>query len=651
MQELVARLNDYSNAYYLSDSPKISDAEFDALMDELNQLELETGIVLPNSPTHRVGALATSEFVRHQHISRLWSLDKVKTFEQLRGWAKRCEHSNGNNSDRNLLEYVLEYKFDGLTINLTYDDGILIQAATRGNGIAGDGILAQARTIKTVPLSIPYKGKLEVRGECYMKLSTLEKLNKTGIDTLKNARNAAAGAIRNLDPRITASRQLDCVCYNIGYIDNKSFSTRREMYEFMQSCGFPMSDFIFYGGIEDIISEIEKATERRPNLDLLIDGMVIKLNDLSLHYEMGYTDKFPRGEIAYKFHSEEQSTTVLDITWEVGRTGKLTPLAHLEPVDFLGVTVKRATLNNIDDIRRKRVGIGSKVLIRRSNDVIPEIITSLDSGEPPNTVTVPVFCPACGAKVEQRGVNTYCTNSLSCRPQIVGRLEHFASKNAMNIEGFSEKTAHLLTNEIGLTNIPDLYELTDSSFSGLAGFGDKRISNILSAIEKSKDCDLSSFIFALGIPNVGVKTAKDLADTFGSIEALRCAAKEQLLTIPDVGDIVADDIIDFFSDEHIISQVDRLLELGVKPKAPQKKLHNDFITGKTFVVTGTLSRYGRKEVEDLIVSLGGKASGSVSKKTNYVIAGENAGSKLEKANLLGIPILTEDEFISAMHMK
>lgn len=648
MQELVDLLNYYSSAYYFGDAPKVSDAEFDSLMDELQALEQESGLVLADSPTHRVGGQPTSAFAPHQHIMRLWSLDKVKTFAELRDWARRCERFNGNGSDEDRLEFVLEYKFDGLTINLTYDNGLLVQAATRGNGIVGEGILAQARTIKTIPLSIPYKGKLEVRGECYMKLSTLARLNESGAETLKNARNAAAGAIRNLDPRITAERNLDCACYNIGYIEGNSFKTRREMYSFMHDCGFPMDEYVYYGKIDDVINEIERVTERRRDLDLLIDGMVVKLNDIGLHDRMGYTDKFPRGEIAYKFPAEEQSTTILDITWEVGRTGKLTPLAHLRPVDFLGVTVQRATLNNIDDIRRKRVGIGSKVLIRRSNDVIPEIMTSLDEGEPKNPVDIPLTCPACGAKVERRGVHAYCTNSLSCTPQIVGRLEHFASRNAMDIEGFSEKTAELLADEIGLTKISELYELTPTSFSGLAGFGQKKISNILAAIDKSKDCELAAFLFALGIPNVGNKTAKDLAAYFRTLDSVRNASKEELLSIPDIGDIVANDIIDFFSDAHIASQVDRLLELGVKPREPKAKTTAAFVDGKTFVVTGTLSRMGRKEIEDLITSLGGKASGSVSKKTDYVIAGENAGSKLDKANQLGVNVLSEDEFFSAI---
>lgn len=641
MKYLVRKLNEYSDSYYFGDSPLVSDEEFDALMDELRALEERTGTVLPDSPTHSVGAQAASAFLPHTHLARLWSLDKVRTEGELREWAQRCERSNTAGQP---IEFLLEYKFDGLTINLTYDGGELVQAATRGNGITGEGILAQARRIKSIPRSVPYRGRFEVRGECYMPLSVLEELNAKGDEQLKNARNAAAGAIRNLDPKVTASRRLDCACYNIGYIEGKRFETRREMYAFMRENGLPMSDWVFYGNIDEVISELDKALERRRTLDFLIDGLVIKLNDLRLFEELGYTDKFPRGEIAYKFPAEELVTVINDITWEVGRTGKLTPLAHLEPVDFDGVTVKKATLNNYDDIQRKNVGIGSHVLIRRSNDVIPEILKSVDEHEPQNPVAIPEFCPACGAKVERRGVHAFCTNSLSCTPQIVGRLEHFASRNAMDIEGFSEKTALLLVDTIGLRSIPQLYELDEQSFSGLAGFGEKRVSNILNAIEKSKDCRLDAFIFALGIPNVGSKTAKDLANEFGSFEKLRKASYDELIAIPDVGEIVAASIIDFFSDEHIAAQIDRLLGNGVAPREAEARIANGFVSGKTFVVTGTLERMGRKQIEDLIVSLGGKAAGSVSKKTDYVLAGESAGSKLDKAKELGIRVLGEKEF-------
>lgn len=642
MHELVDLLNECSDAYYFSSEPLISDAEFDALLEELQELEAASGIVLPDSPTHRVGGKITDTFLPHQHIARLWSLDKVKTVDELREWANRCEKYAADNYGQ--IEYVLEYKFDGLTINLTYKDGILVQAATRGNGVIGEGILAQARTIKSIPLTIPYKGTLEVRGECYMKLSVLEQLNKSGAETLKNARNAAAGAIRNLDPRITASRKLDCAFYNIGYIEGMEFKTRREMYDFMRSCSFPMNDFVFYGGIEDVISEIKRAAERRSSLDFLIDGMVVKLNNIALQNDMGYTEKFPRGEIAYKFPAEELTTKVLDIVWQVGRTGKLTPIAILEPVDFMGVTVKRATLNNIDDIHRKRVGIGSNILIRRSNDVIPEILTSIDDGEPSEPVTVPRICPECGARVENRGVHAFCTNTLSCKPQIVGRLAHFASRNAMDIDGFSEKTAAALVEATGLSKISELYELTEQSFSSLDGFKDKKIANILNAIEKSKDCGLAEFLYALGIPSVGSKTASELADVFRTLDGVRHADVDELLKISDIGNVVANDIVDYFTDPTISAEIDKLLALGVSPRETKPKDHHEFISGKAFVVTGTLSRMGRKEIEDLISSLGGRAVSKVTKKTDYVIVGTNAGSKLDEANRLNVPILSEDEF-------
>ncbi len=640
MRELIDLLNKYSRAYYTSDSPLVSDYEFDLLMDELIQLERDSGIVLPDSPTHRVGDAPASSFKQHKHINRLWSLDKVKTTDELREWAARCEKTSGDNKQ----EYVLEYKFDGLTINLTYEDGVLKQAATRGNGIVGEQILSQARTIRNIPLSIPYKGLLEVRGECYMKLSVLKELNESGAESLKNARNAAAGAVRNLDPRVSAQRKLDCYCYNIGFIDNREFDTQVEMLDFLRDNGFPVCDFCFVGGIDRIISKIESVCEQRQDLDFLIDGMVVKMNDIRLKESLGYTDRFPRGEIAYKFPAQELVTVITDITWEVGRTGKLTPLAHLQPVDFYGVTVKRATLNNFDDIQRKQVGIGSRVLIRRSNDVIPEILKSVDDMPPANPVSIPLRCPACNSHIERRGVHAFCTNSLSCPPQIIGRLVHYASRDAMDIEGFSEKTARLLSDKLGLTKIPQLYELNEQSFDGLAGFKGKRIINLLNAIEDSKKCELSAFIYALGIPNVGIKTAKDLAYAFGSLEGVRSADASALAAIPDVGSVVSQSIVDFFADPMISAQIDSLLALGVAPEAVERKNTNKNIEGKTFVVTGTLERMSRSEIEALIDSLGGKASGSVSKKTDYVVAGKNAGSKLAKAGELGVKVIDEDEF-------
>ncbi len=643
MRWLVDRLNKLSTAYYYSDFSPVSDAEYDALFDELVQLEADTGVVLPDSPTHRVGGSAVSVFAEHTHIRRLWSLDKVKTYGELRDWANKCRRGNAE------PQFILEYKFDGLTVNLTYENGVLTDAATRGNGIVGEEILPQARTIRSIPLTIPFKGTLEVRGECFMRISVLNELNYSSSEKLKNPRNAAAGALRNLDPSVTASRRLDFMAYDVGHITGRSFATQTDMLDFLRENGFPVSDFLFVGKVEDVISEIALAEERRFDLDYDIDGMVIKLNDMELSESLGYTDRFPRGAIAFKFAAQEQTTTVLDITWEVGRTGKLTPLAHVEPVELMGATVRRATLNNYDDILRKRVGIGSRVFIRRSNDVIPEILSSVDEDEPENPVTPPDRCPSCGSHVERRGAHIFCTNSLSCTPQIVARLAHFASRDAMDIEGFSEKTAEMLVSKTGLRNIPELYELTEASFNELAGFKDKRISNLLNAIEKSKDCELASFIFALGIPNVGIKTARDLASEFGSIERFRCAARDELLAIRDIGDIVADSIMGFLSDESLSAQVDKLLELGVRPTHFGRT--NDApspLMGKTIVVTGGLARMKRPEMEALIVRLGGRVSGSVSRKTDMVVAGENAGSKLDKAKALGVRVISETEFFESI---
>ena len=643
IRELVDKLNEYSKAYYVLDAPKISDKEYDELYDELLRLEEQSGIILPDSPTQRVGGDPLPCFEPHTHIHRLWSLDKVRTREDLIDWGRRVERI-AESQHLPKVKYALEYKFDGLTINLTYEGGRLITGATRGNGIVGEDITPQIKTIRTVPLTIPFKGKMEVQGECYMKLSVLDEINKTTDEKLKNARNAAAGALRNLDPRITAKRRLDCYCYNVGYIEGKKLETQDEMLGFLRENGFTVSDYlVFCDDIETVCDEIDKAEESRPHLDFLIDGMVVKVRDFATREALGATEKFPRWAMAFKFAVEETTTTVRDITWEVGRTGKLTPRASFDPVELAGATIRHATLNNFDDIRRKRVGIGSRVFIRRSNDVIPEILSAVEGDVPERQVEKPTVCPACGAHVESRGAHLYCTNSLSCAPQIAGRLAHYASRDAMDIDTFSEKTAALFVEELKLKSIPDLYDLGPQDYMGLQGFGERRINNLMAAIERSKDCTLGAFIFAIGIPNVGAKTAKDLARCFGTIEALRSATVEQLTEVPDVGEIVARSIVEFFADPSIATQVDRLLAHGVKPR-PEEVQQDSPISGKTIVVTGTLEKLDRRQAEALIESLGGKAAGSVSKKTDYVLAGESAGSKLTKARELGVRVLNEQEF-------
>ena len=642
MQELVDRLNTYARAYYVEDAPLISDGEYDALEAELIALEKETGIVLPDSPTHRVGGEPLEKFEEHRHLGRLWSLDKVRTLEGIREWMDRVKRLLDLEEDP---LYALEYKFDGLTINLTYENGVLVQGATRGNGVTGEAILPQLKTIRSLPLTIPFTGRMEVQGECIMRLSVLEKYNKTAKEPLKNARNAAAGALRNLDPQVTADRNLSCFCYNVGYIEGKTLSDHKEMIAFLRENGFPVSPFIHYGhGADEFIEIIDKVAEERDRLDFLIDGMVIKVCDFVQREQLGYTEKFPRWAMAYKFAAEEATTTIESVTWEVGRTGKLTPVAHVEPVDLCGVTVSNATLNNWDDILRKQVGIGSRVFIRRSNDVIPEILGAVPGDTPKAPVEKPEVCPFCGAHVEHRGVHLYCTNPLSCRPQIISRLAHFASRDAMDIETFADKTAEQLFNELNVATIPELYTLRRDRLLGLEGFKEKKAQNLLTALENSKHRPLSAFLNALGIPNVGVKTARDLSLTFGSLEKLRSATFEELVAIEDVGEIVAESVLSFFHDPRISRQIDDLIAYGVSPVADRAATASP-ISGKTIVVTGTLPTLSRKEAEDLILDHGGKAAGSVSKKTDYVLAGEAAGSKLTKAQQLGIPVIDEQTLL------
>ena len=533
MQELVKRLNETAHAYYVLGEPVISDMQWDAMYDELTNLEKETGTVLPDSPTHRVGGEPLKGFEQHRHITRLWSMDKVQTIDALQDWIRRTEKLAG----RGDLPYFVEYKFDGLTLNLTYREGQLVQAATRGNGEVGEAILPQAKTVRAVPLTIPYQGLLEVQGECIMRLSVLEQYNKTAKEPLKNARNAAAGALRNLDPAVTAARRLDAFFYQVGTIENPPYHTQPGMLEFLRKNGFPVSPYLGEPkNAEELVACIHHIEEIRNTLDFLIDGVVIKVGDFALRERMGFTEKFPRWAVAYKFEAEESVTTLRKVTWELGRTGKLTPLAHLEPVDFYGVTVRKATLNNWGDIQRKRVALGAPVWIRRSNDVIPEIMGRVgEPGPGEKPIVKPDHCPACGAPLVERGAHLFCMNRVSCRPQAVARLSHFASRNAMDIEGFSEKTAGQVYDQMNVRDPADLYTLTMEQALSLEGFKEKKAGNLLAALEKSKSCPLDAFLFALGIPNVGRKTARDLAQAFGTLEKVEQATEEELTAIQDEG--------------------------------------------------------------------------------------------------------------------
>lgn len=653
MKGLIAEINKHNYQYYVKDNPTISDQEYDALYDELVELEREIGEILPDSPTQRVGGAPLKNFQPHTHLAPLWSLDKSKTAAELLSWDTRVKKLlDGTNHP---IEYVMELKFDGLTLNLTYEDGLLVQAATRGNGVVGEGILKQVKTIKAVPLAIAHKGKIEVQGEGIMRLSVLEKYNETAVEPLKNARNAAAGALRNLDPKTTAKRNLDAFFYNVGYYEEMDFKNHLEIIDFLKNNEFPVNGYLKHcKDINEVIEEIEDLKEELKDLDFLIDGIVIKINHIATRKALGYTQKFPRWAMAFKFEAQEVTTKLKDVVWQVGRTGKLTPSAELEAVDIGGVTVSRATLNNWEDIQRKRVKIGCNVWLRRSNDVIPEIMGAIEETcQDEIPVAKPVECPACGSEVVEKGAHIFCPNSLSCKPQLVSRIVHYASRDAMDIEGFSEKTAEQLFESLGLKGIADLYDLNFHDLIKLERFGEKKAQNLLDAIEKSKDCQLDSFVYALGIPNVGRKTAGDLAKHFKSLEAIRGAKYDELILLPDVGDIVAKSIVEFFEDETISKSIEKLLEAGVKPKYEVlEEVENTTFKDKTVVVTGTLEHFSRKEIKDLLEKLGAKVAGSVSKKTDYVIAGEEAGSKLEKAQEIidsgvetKLRILSEKDFM------
>lgn len=649
MKRLIQEIEEHNYSYYTEDNPTVSDAEYDLLYDRLVELEKSTGMVLPESPTQRVGGAIVDKFEKHRHLAKLLSLDKCQSYDELRSWENRLRRliDAYNAESENSIEYpsyIVEYKFDGLTINLTYEDGLLVQAATRGNGEVGEGIMSQVKTIKNIPLSIPYKQKVEVQGEGLMPLSSFREYNKTAAEPLKNARNGVAGALRNLDPAVTAKRNLIAYFYNVNYIEGKEFSSQLEMIEFLKANRLPVNSyFTSLNSIEAVIEEIERVKGDISSLDILTDGIVIKVDDAFTRNILGFTNKFPRWAVAYKFEAEEYTTTLHSIDWNVGRTGKVTPTANLEPIDINGITVKRATLNNWDDIQRKRVKIGSKVWIRRSNDVIPEIMGTVEDGFEHDEIEKPTHCPACHSELVQDGVHIFCPNSLSCKPQLVSRLSHFASRDAMNIEGFSEKTAEQLFESLDLKGIPQIYELKYAELVGLERFGPKKAENLLLAIEKSKDVELSSFIYSLGIPNVGQKTSRELANRFESLENVMMATEEELVEIPDIGNIVAGSVVEFFHDETIHQSIDKLLSEGLMIKHSKQEVGESIFTGKTVVITGTLEIIGRNELKSLIESVGGKVTGSVSKKTDFVIVGESPGSKFEKARQLGVRIVGQEE--------
>ncbi|MCL1804608.1 MAG: NAD-dependent DNA ligase LigA [Clostridiales bacterium] len=661
MKELAERLNQYAYAYYTRDDPLVSDKEYDRLYRELEDMEKETGLVLPQSPTRRVGDKVLPGFTKHTHLAPLWSLDKARTPEELREWEDRNARLLAESGwAREDFAYIVTMKFDGMTVNLTYEAGNLAHGATRGTGVTGEEILPQLLTIPGIPVEVGDPAAMEVRGEAIMTREAFDLYNAEAKTPLKNLRNGAAGALRNLDVGETRRRRLTVYFYDIGYWDGAPFQTYGEEFAWLEGQGFPLHPYRRRcETLEDALQAVEEILSLRDSLNFDIDGAVIAVDDLAQREALGFTSKFPRWAIAYKFEALEETTRLLAVEWNVGRTGKVTPTAILEPVELAGVTVSRATLNNLDDIRRKGVSLGAAVWIRRSNDVIPEILgVAREEGAGPAgaPIEAPDRCPQCGSGLVREGVHIYCPNAIGCKPQMVKAMAHYAGREAMNIEGFSGMTADQLFEALDLRGVDQLYTLTKEQLIGLNKFKDKKADNLLAAIEKSKACGLDSFIFGLGIPHVGKRTAQDLASAFGSLETLAAAEPEELVAVPDVGGITAEAVFRFFRDESIRKVIGRLMQAGVRPVheaggpgGGAGQGGGGPFAGKYAVATGTLQGYSRREIEAKLKSLGAIPQDNVTKSTDYVIAGDKAGAKLDKARAqreeTGRPtILTEEEF-------
>lgn len=634
---LIDTLNKWAYEYYVLDNPSVDDKEYDKLYDELRSIEDSTGVIEFDSPTKRVGGEPVKGFEKHAHIHRLYSLDKAVSSEQLSAFFTRINKIVENPA------YTVEYKFDGLTMCLTYDKGKFVRATTRGNGVEGEDVTAQCLTIQSFPMTIGYKGLLEVQGEAVIRLSVLEEYNKTAKEQLKNARNAAAGAIRNLDPKVTAERKPEILFYNVNYMGEGELDTQVAHFEFLKENGFKVFPFLRVCQTEEeVVAAIEEIEVARKTLDVLTDGAVVKLNDARVREDIGYTDKFPRWAIAYKFEAEEAETVVKAVRWQVGRTGKLTPLAEVEPVDLGGATVRKATLNNLGDIVRKNVKINSRVLIRRSNEVIPEILGCIEHTEGSVEVEKPERCPFCGGEIAEVGANLFCTNR-ACKPRIVATLTHFASKGAMDIEGLSEATATLMYDTLGVTRPSGIYSLTAEDLAKLDGFKDKKISNLLAAIDKSRKIPLDRFIFALGVDGVGKVASKALAEHFESVENLRRASEEELVGLDDIGEVTARAITGWFADEYNKTEL-AALTAQITVEFKKKGDSSGIFGGQSVVLTGSLSEFTRSEAQKIIEENGGVCQSSVTGKTTLVIAGEAAGSKLAKAQKLGIKVIDEAQF-------
>ncbi|MGO5022119.1 NAD-dependent DNA ligase LigA [Lawsonibacter sp. LCP25S3_G6] len=656
MDELkeIARLREELNRagyeYYVLDNPTMSDYDYDHALRRLEELEAaHPEAVTPDSPTQRVGGQALEAFTQVTHRVPLESLQDVFDFDELRAFDQRVR---GVEPD---VSYSVEPKVDGLSVALEYQDGLFVRGATRGNGSVGEDVTENLRTIKSIPLRIPdVSGTLIVRGEVYMPKKVFhalnEELEKQGKSLFANPRNAAAGSLRQLDPKIAARRRLDIAVFNIQWAENVTFHSHTESLDYLKDKGFKVIPHTVCRTIEAAVTQVEAIGEGREAYPFDIDGAVIKVDDLSQRQTLGSTAKFPRWAAAYKYPPEVKPSRVTDIVIQVGRTGVLTPKAVLEPVRLAGTTVTNATLHNQDFIAEKDIRIGDTVLVQKAGEIIPEVLSVVMEKRPAEArpYLFPQVCPECGAPVQrdEDGAHIRCTGA-ECPAQLLRTLAHFASRDAMDIEGLGIAVVENLVGA-GLVKTPgDLYFLKEEDVAALERMGKKSAQNLLAAIETSKGQDLSRLIYAFGIRQVGQKTGKVLAGRFGSLDALQSATLEELTAVEDIGEITAQSIVDWFQSPQSLHLIARLKEAGVNMLAQQKGEDQRF-AGMTFVLTGALERFTREGAAKMIEDRGGKAAGSVSKKTTYVVAGEAAGSKLRKAQELGIPVLTEEEFLRLM---
>jgi DNA ligase (NAD+) len=659
--QLRRALHEHAHRYYVQDAPTIPDAEYDRMFQELQAIEAQhPELVTPDSPTQRVGGRALEQFASVRHAVPMLSIRTETDTDAsgARNFDTRVRRELGLDESAPAVEYVAEPKFDGLAMNLRYENGVLVQAATRGDGEVGEDVTQNVRTIGQIPLRLPADAPsiLEVRGEVYMRRKDFETLNEQqrarGQKTFVNPRNAAAGAVRQLDPTIAAQRPLSFFAYGLGEVTPEqaggpAFGTHYGLLQALKIWGFPVSALVGIAqGATELVAYYESIARQRDALPFDIDGVVYKVNSLALQRRMGFVTREPRWAVAHKFPAQEQLTTVLGIDVQVGRTGKLTPVAKLAPVFVGGVTVTNATLHNEDEARRKDVRVGDTVIVRRAGDVIPEVVSVLlDKRQPGATeFTMPRQCPVCGsAAVREEGEVDYrCTGGLFCSAQRKQAILHFAQRRAVEVEGLGEKLVDQLVDGNVIRILPDLYRLGLTALASLDRMADKSAQNILQALEKSKQTTLPRFLFGLGIRHVGEATAKELARHFGSLDAVMDASLEQLLQVNDIGPIVAQSLRTFFDQPHNREVVEQLRACGVTwQEGPPAPVTPTPLTGKTFVITGTLPTMSRDEAKDQIEAAGGKVAGSVSKKTTFVVAGAEAGSKLTKAQELGVAVLDE----------